>query len=144
MRMKKKNLSGCNLDGANNNYSNFKVYLNKNGGMTCEDGTNNNNYSNFNIQENNGNGLKINGGSAGVSHNNFRNIIFDSNETAINMWRCGNNVISGMVTSKLSSIKTKYWITAWECTEDNYIDVIASAGTTNTDKQHLIFTKSQP
>lgn len=140
----KKNLPGCNLEGANNNYSNFKVYLNKNGGVTCEDGTNNNNYSNFNIQENNKNGLNINGGSAGIAHNNFRNIILDSNETAIKMWKCGNNVISGMVTSKLSSIKTEHWIVAYGCTEDNYIDVIASAGTTNTDKQHLIFTKSQP
>ena len=140
----KKNLPGCNLEGANNNYSNFKVYLNKNGGVTCEDGTNNNNYSNFNIQENNKNGLNINGGSAGIAHNNFRNIILDSNETAIKMWNCGNNVISGMVTSKVSSIKTEHWIVAYGCTEDNYIDVIASAGTTNTDNQHLIFTKSQP
>ena len=139
-----KNFSGCNLEGANNNYSNFKVYLNKNGGITCNDGTNNNNYSNFNIQENSGSGLNLNGGSAGLANNNFRNIIFDSNEIAIKMWNCGNNVISGMVTSKLSSIKTKHWIVAYKCTEDNYIDVVASAGTTNTDKQHLIFTKSQP
>ena len=141
---KKDYYAGCNLEGANNNYSNFKVYLNKNGGVMCEDGTNNNNYLNFNIQENNGSALRLNGGSAGVANNNFSNIVFDSNETAINLWQCGNNSISGMVTSRLSTIKTKTWLNAWNCTEDNYIDVIASDGTAGTDKQHLVFTKSQP
>lgn len=141
---KKDYYAGCNLEGANNNYSNFKVYLNKNGGVMCEDGTNNNNYLNFNIQENNGSALKLNGGSAGVANNNFSNIVFDSNETAIDLWQCGNNSISGMVTSRLSTIKTKTWLNAWNCTEDNYIDVIASDGTARTDKQHLVFTKSQP
>lgn len=141
---KKDYYAGCNLEGANNNYSNFKVYLNKNGGVMCEDGTNNNNYLNFNIQENNGSALKLNGGSAGVANNNFSNIVFDSNETAIDLWQCGNNSISGMVTSRLSTIKTKTWLNAWKCTGDNYIDVIASDGTAGTDKQHLVFTKSQP
>ena len=140
----KNRFAGCNLEGANNNYSNFKVYLNKSGGIKCEDGTANNNYLNFNIQENNGSGLKLNAGSEGITDNNFNNIIFDSNETAIDLWQCGNNVISGIITNKLSTVNTKTWLNAWNCTKDNYIDVIASAGVANTDKQHLIFLKSSP
>ena len=129
---------GAHLEGANNNYSNFKIYLCDYGGLYLENGTSSNNYSNFNIQECKGYGLNINT----ASNNNLTNIVIDSCENAINMYKTSGIYVSGLVSNSLTTITTKTWLVAYSCEGKNYIDVLALVGKKSSDDTNITYTKS--
>lgn len=129
---------GCQLEGGNNNYSNFKIYLCKTGGLFLENGTTNNNYLNFNIQENDGYGLFFNGG---VKNCQLSNFCIDSCKNGINLYKADKNYIQAVITSNLSTIKTLNWLVAYECVGKVYLDILTSVEKKNTDGVNIVYLK---
>lgn len=133
------NKQGAKLEGGNNNYLNFKIYLCPNDALYLESGTNYNNYQNFNIQECNGYGLGIASNAFG---NNLEGFVIDSCKNGIHLYKTSTNHIAGAVSNTLSTIETNNWLVAYECVEPVYLDIMALTGKKNTDNTNLVFGMS--
>ena len=125
---------GVSLQGSNNNFNNFKIYLSgKNYGLNIYSGSNNN-FNNFNIQDCPYCGLGIRGGH----NNNFNNFTIDRCSIAVIMTNTYGNYLSAQCTwSKGEETPCFSVYRSIENIGSNYVDII-----TEKDESKLVLSDS--